>query len=75
MEERQQRPFNMIVNLLFLISSQLFGPTGHKKEKKKTLKWFRHSFADLCIYIIVVCGNWDGLLGHRIVRTTRKKNF
>ena len=40
---------------LFAISSQMLGPTGLKKDvKKKSWKWFGHSFADVCVYTIVV---------------------
>ena len=35
-------------------------------------KWFGNSFADLCVYIIVVSSKWDGLLRHEFVTTTKK---
>ena len=39
---------------LFVISSQMLGPTGLKQKKSKRRKCFGHSFADLCVYTIVV---------------------
>ena len=35
------------------------------KERKTSWKWFEHSLADLCVYIIMVRNKWDGLLRHR----------
>ena len=29
------------------------------------------SFADLCVYTIMVCSKWDGLLAHRVVTPTK----
>ena len=31
-----------------------------------------NSFADLCVYTIVVCNKCDGVLRHRVVTPTRK---
>ena len=42
-----------------------------KEEKKQRQKWFGHNFADLCVYIIVVCIKWDGLHSHTVVTPTR----
>ena len=33
--QRQRRPLDIIVDLLFAISSQMLGPTGLKKEDRK----------------------------------------
>ena len=45
-------------------------PRGLEKKKvdKNNWKWFGHSFADLCVYTIVVC-----LLRHPFLTTTKKK--
>ena len=43
------------------------GPTGAQKEEKKNgRKMLKHSFADTCVYTIVVCSKWSGLLRHRV---------
>ena len=39
-----------------------------KERKKKSWKWFGHSFADMCLHN---CSKWGGLLRHRVVTTTR----
>ena len=50
---RQQRP-NIILDLLFATSPQMFEPTGLKKKRGggggKNKKWFGNSFADLCVF-------------------------
>ena len=41
---------NVILDVLFTVSSQMLGPPGlkekkeRKKERKKSLKWFGHNF-------------------------------
>ena len=53
-----RQDLNIIVDLLFAITSQMLGPTG---LKQKNMKWFGHSFADLCTWLwIMVSGS--GLL-------------
>ena len=46
--DRQQRRFNIFVDLLFSISSKILRPTGLKRKERKEQKVvFLHSFADL----------------------------
>ena len=58
--------------VFFPVTYQMPGPTGLKKKGKKGRKWLEHSFADICVYTIVVCSKWGGLLRHRVVTLTRK---
>ena len=34
----------------------MLGPTAQKEVKKKSWMWCGHSFADVCVYTIVVSG-------------------
>ena len=67
--QRQQRPLNIVLDLLSAISSHY---RSKKEVKKPSWKWFGHNFADPCVNMIMVCSKWDCLLGHRVVTTIRK---
>ena len=45
-KQAKLRPLNIIIDLLFAISSQMLGTTGLKKRAKKDRKWFGHCFSD-----------------------------
>ena len=60
----------IIIDLLFCYLIPDAWAYRDQKEEMKKRRCSGHSFADLCVYSIVVCSKWDGLFRHRVVTLT-----